>query len=111
MDKFTSTSVSIDGVRFVSTAPAEDGTDRTELPMNAYYLSNNVFYPHKNNKVTIKAGLCYMVLGAEAAAKGYSLNFQNEDGSVTGIRGNSCSQGKQGNGNLYLARGKSAAPR
>lgn len=86
VDKFTSTSVSIDGVRFVSTAPAEDGTDRTELPMNAYYLSNNVFYPHKNNKVTIKAGLCYMVLGAEAAAKGYSLNFQNEDGSVTGIQ-------------------------
>lgn len=86
VDKFTSTSVSIDGVRFVSTAPAEDGTDRTELPMNAYYLSNNVFYPHKNNKVTIKVGLCYMVLGAEAAAKGYSLNFQNEDGSVTGIQ-------------------------
>ena len=86
VDKFTSTSVSIDGVRFVSTAPAEDGTDRTELPMNAYYLSNNVFYPHKNNKVSIKAGLCYMVLGAEAAAKGYSLNFQNEDGSVTGIQ-------------------------
>lgn len=86
VDKFTSTSVSIDGVSFVSTAPAEDGTDRTELPMNAYYLSNNVFYPHKNNKVTIKAGLCYMVLGAEAAAKGYSLNFQNEDGSVTGIQ-------------------------
>lgn len=86
VDKFTSTSVSIDGVRFVSTAPAEDGTDRTELPMNAYYLSNNVFCPHKNNKVTIKAGLCYMVLGAEAAAKGYSLNFQNEDGSVTGIQ-------------------------
>lgn len=86
VDKFTSTSVSIDGVRFVSTAPAEDGTDRTELPMNAYYLSNNVFYPHRNNKVTIKAGLCYMVLGAEAAAKGYSLNFQNEDGSVTGIQ-------------------------
>lgn len=86
VDKFTSTSVSINGVRFVSTAPAEDGTDRTELPMNAYYLSNNVFYPHKNNKVTIKAGLCYMVLGAEAAAKGYSLNFQNEDGSVTGIQ-------------------------
>lgn len=86
VDKFTSTSVSIDGVRFVSTAPAEDGTDRTELPMNAYYLSNNVFYPHKNNKVTIKAGLCYMVLGAEASAKGYSLNFQNEDGSVTGIQ-------------------------
>lgn len=27
-----------------------------------------------------------MVLGAEAAAKGYSLNFQNEDGSVTGIQ-------------------------
>lgn len=86
VDKFTSTSVNINGVRFVSTAPAEDGTDRTELPMNAYYLSNNVFYPHKNNKVTIKAGLCYMVLGAEAAAKGYSLNFQNEDGSVTGIQ-------------------------
>lgn len=86
VDKFTSTSVSINGVSFVSTAPAEDGTDRTELPMNAYYLSNNVFYPHKNNKVTIKAGLCYMVLGAEAAAKGYSLNFQNEDGSVTGIQ-------------------------
>lgn len=86
VDKFTSTSVSIDGVSFVSTAPAEDGTDRTELPMNAYYLSNNVFYPHKNNKVTIKAGLCYMVLGAEASAKGYSLNFQNEDGSVTGIQ-------------------------
>lgn len=86
VDKFTSTSVNIDGVSFVSTAPAEDGTDRTELPMNAYYLSNNVFYPHKNNKVTIKAGLCYMVLGAEAAAKGYSLNFQNEDGSVTGIQ-------------------------
>lgn len=85
-DKFTSTSVNINGVSFVSTAPAEDGTDRTELPMNAYYLSNNVFYPHKNNKVTIKAGLCYMVLGAEAAAKGYSLNFQNEDGSVTGIQ-------------------------
>lgn len=85
VDKFTSTSVNINGVSFVSTAPAEDGTDRTELPMNAYYLSNNVFYPHKNNKVTIKAGLCYMVLGAEAAAKGYSLNFQNEDGSVTGI--------------------------
>lgn len=75
VDKFTSTSVNINGVSFVSTAPAEDGTDRTELPMNAYYLSNNVFYPHKNNKVTIKAGLCYMVLGAEAAAKGYSLNF------------------------------------
>lgn len=86
VDKFTSTSVNIDGVSFVSTAPAEDGTDRTELPMNAYYLSNNVFYPHKNNKVTIKAGLCYMALGAEAAAKGYSLNFQNEDGSVTGIQ-------------------------
>lgn len=86
VDKFTSTSVNINGVSFVSTAPAEDGTDRTELPMNAYYLSNNVFYPHKNNKVTIKAGLCYMVLGAEAAAKGYSLNFQNEDGSVTGIQ-------------------------
>lgn len=86
VDKFTSTSVNINGVRFVSTAPAEDGTDRTDLPMNAYYLSNNVFYPHKNNKVTIKAGLCYMVLGAEAAAKGYSLNFQNEDGSVTGIQ-------------------------
>lgn len=85
VDKFTSTSVNINGVSFVSTAPA-DGTDRTELPMNAYYLSNNVFYPHKNNKVTIKAGLCYMVLGAEAAAKGYSLNFQNEDGSVTGIQ-------------------------
>lgn len=86
VDKFTSTSVNINGVSFASTAPAEDGTDRTELPMNAYYLSNNVFYPHKNNKVTIKAGLCYMVLGAEAAAKGYSLNFQNEDGSVTGIQ-------------------------
>lgn len=86
VDKFTSTSVNINGVSFVSTAPAEDGTDRTELPMNAYYLSNNVFYPHKNNKVIIKAGLCYMVLGAEAAAKGYSLNFQNEDGSVTGIQ-------------------------
>lgn len=86
VDKFTSTSVNINGVSFVSTAPAEDGTDRTELPMNAYYLSNNVFYPHKNNKVTIKAGLCYMVLGAETAAKGYSLNFQNEDGSVTGIQ-------------------------
>ena len=86
VDTFTSTSVNINGVSFVSTAPAEDGTDRTELPMNAYYLSNNVFYPHKNNKVTIKAGLCYMVLGAEAAAKGYSLNFQNEDGSVTGIQ-------------------------
>ena len=86
VDKFTSTSVNINGVSFVSTAPAEDGTDRTELPMNAYYLSNNVFYPHKNNKVTIKAGLCYMVLGAEAAAKGYNLNFQNEDGSVTGIQ-------------------------
>lgn len=86
VDKFTSTSVNINGVSFVSTAPAEDGTDRTELPMNAYYLSNNVFYPHKNNKVTIKAGLCYMVLGAEASAKGYSLNFQNEDGSVTGIQ-------------------------
>ena len=86
VDKFTSTSVNINGVSFVSTAPAEDGTDRTELPMNAYYLSNNVFYQHKNNKVTIKAGLCYMVLGAEAAAKGYSLNFQNEDGSVTGIQ-------------------------
>ena len=86
VDKFTSTSVNINGVSFVSTAPVEDGTDRTELPMNAYYLSNNVFYPHKNNKVTIKAGLCYMVLGAEAAAKGYSLNFQNEDGSVTGIQ-------------------------
>lgn len=86
VDKFTSTSVNINGVSFVSTAPAEDGTDRTELPMNAYYLSNNVFYPHKNNKVTIKAGLCYMVLGPEAAAKGYSLNFQNEDGSVTGIQ-------------------------
>lgn len=86
VDKFTSTSVNINGVSFVSTAPAEDGTDRTELPMNAYYLSNNVFYPHKDNKVTIKAGLCYMVLGAEAAAKGYSLNFQNEDGSVTGIQ-------------------------
>lgn len=86
VDKFTSTSVNINGVSFVSTVPAEDGTDRTELPMNAYYLSNNVFYPHKNNKVTIKAGLCYMVLGAEAAAKGYSLNFQNEDGSVTGIQ-------------------------
>lgn len=86
VDKFTSTSVNINGVSFVSTAPAEDGTDRTELPMNAYYLSNNVFYPHTNNKVTIKAGLCYMVLGAEAAAKGYSLNFQNEDGSVTGIQ-------------------------
>lgn len=86
VDKFTSTSVNINGVSFVSTAPAEDGTDRTELPMNAYYLSNNVFYPHKNNKVTIKAELCYMVLGAEAAAKGYSLNFQNEDGSVTGIQ-------------------------
>ena len=86
VDKFTSTSVNINGVSFVSTAPAEDGTDRTELPMNAYYLSNNVFYPHRNNKVTIKAGLCYMVLGAEAAAKGYSLNFQNEDGSVTGIQ-------------------------
>ena len=86
VDKFISTSVNINGVSFVSTAPAEDGTDRTELPMNAYYLSNNVFYPHKNNKVTIKAGLCYMVLGAEAAAKGYSLNFQNEDGSVTGIQ-------------------------
>lgn len=86
VDKFTSTSVNINGVSFVSTAPAEDGTDRTELPMNAYCLSNNVFYPHKNNKVTIKAGLCYMVLGAEAAAKGYSLNFQNEDGSVTGIQ-------------------------
>lgn len=86
VDKFTSTSVNINGVSFVSTAPAEDGTDRTELPMNAYYLSNNVFYPHKNNKVTIKAGLCYMVLGAEAAAKGYSLNFQNEDGSVTGVQ-------------------------
>lgn len=75
VDKFTSTSVNINGVSFVSTAPAEDGTDRTELPMNAYYLSNNVFYPHKNNKVTIKAGLCYMVLGAEAAAKGYSLKL------------------------------------
>lgn len=86
VDKFTSTSVNINGVSFVSTAPVEDGTDRTELPMNAYYLSNNVFYPHENNKVTIKAGLCYMVLGAEAAAKGYSLNFQNEDGSVTGIQ-------------------------
>lgn len=86
VDKFTSTSVNINGVSFVSTAPAEDGTDRTELPMNAYYLSNNVFYPHTNNKVTIKAGLCYMVLGPEAAAKGYSLNFQNEDGSVTGIQ-------------------------
>lgn len=86
VDKFTSTSVNINGASFVSTAPAEDGTDRTELPMNAYYLSNNVFYPHTNNKVTIKAGLCYMVLGAEAAAKGYSLNFQNEDGSVTGIQ-------------------------
>lgn len=86
VDKFISTSVNINGVSFVSTAPAEDGTDRTELPMNAYYLSNNVFYPHRNNKVTIKAGLCYMVLGAEAAAKGYSLNFQNEDGSVTGIQ-------------------------
>lgn len=86
VDKFISTSVNINGVSFVSTAPAEDGTDRTELPMNAYYLSNNVFYPHKNNKVIIKAGLCYMVLGAEAAAKGYSLNFQNEDGSVTGIQ-------------------------
>lgn len=86
VDKFTSTSVNINGVSFVSTAPAEDGTDRTELPMNAYYLSNNVFYPHTNNKVAIKAGLCYMVLGAEAAAKGYSLNFQNEDGSVTGIQ-------------------------
>lgn len=86
VDKFTSTSVNINGVSFASTAPAEDGTDRTELPMNAYYLSNNVFYPHTNNKVTIKAGLCYMVLGAEAAAKGYSLNFQNEDGSVTGIQ-------------------------
>lgn len=35
VDKFTSTSVNINGVSFVSTAPAEDGTDRTELPMNA----------------------------------------------------------------------------
>ena len=85
MDQFKSTSVDINGVSLVSTAPTADGSDRTELPMNAYYLSNNVFYPH-TNKVTIKAGLCYMVLGAEAAAKGYSLNFPDEDGSVTGIQ-------------------------
>ena len=85
VDQFKSTSVDINGVSLVSTAPTADGSDRTELPMNAYYLSNNVFYPH-TNKVTIKAGLCYMVLGAEAAAKGYSLNFPDEDGSVTGIQ-------------------------
>lgn len=85
VDQFKSTSVDINGVSLVSTAPTADGSDRTELPTNAYYLSNNVFYPH-TNKVTIKAGLCYMVLGAEAAAKGYSLNFPDEDGSVTGIQ-------------------------
>lgn len=85
VDQFKSTSVNINGVSLVSTAPTADGSDRTELPMNAYYLSNNVFYPH-TNKVTIKAGLCYLVLGAEAAAKGYSLNFPDEDGSVTGIQ-------------------------
>lgn len=85
VDQFKSTSVNINGVSLVSTAPTADGSDRTELPTNAYYLSNNVFYPH-TNKVTIKAGLCYMVLGAEAAAKGYSLNFPDEDGSVTGIQ-------------------------
>lgn len=85
VDQFKSTSVNINGVSLVSTAPTADGSDRTELPTNAYYLSNNVFYPH-TNKVTIKAGLCYLVLGAEAAAKGYSLNFPDEDGSVTGIQ-------------------------
>lgn len=85
VNQFKSTSVDINGVSLVSTAPTADGSDRTELPTNAYYLSNNVFYPH-TNKVTIKAGLCYMVLGAEAAAKGYSLNFPDEDGSVTGIQ-------------------------
>lgn len=85
VNQFKSTSVDINGVSLVSTAPTADGSDRTELPMNAYYLSNNVFYPH-TNKVTIKAGLCYLVLGTEAAAKGYSLNFPDEDGSVTGIQ-------------------------
>lgn len=85
VDQFKSTSVNINGVSLVSTAPTADGSDRTELPTNAYYLSNNVFYPH-TNKVTIKAGLCYLVLRAEAAAKGYSLNFPDEYGSVTGIQ-------------------------
>lgn len=81
---FVSSSVSINGVSLVSTAPASDGGEYTSLPIGAYYLHKGVFYPNSISRY-IKAGLAYMTISTEAQAKGYSLVWDEEDGSTTGI--------------------------
>ena len=83
---FVPSSVSINGVNLVSTAPASDGGEYTSLPIGAYFLYEGVFYPNSISR-NIKAGLAYMTISTEAQAKGYNLIWDDQDGSTTGIYG------------------------
>lgn len=79
---FASSSISLNGVSFISTAPASDGNEYTPLPLGAYYLSNGAFWPNSKNR-NVKAGLAYMTISTEAQAKGYSLAWDED--AITGI--------------------------
>lgn len=83
---FVPSSVSINGVNLVSTAPASDGGEYTSLPIGAYFLYEGVFYPNSISR-NIKSGLAYMTISTEAQAKGYNLIWDDQDGSTTGIFG------------------------
>lgn len=81
---FTSSSKSLNGVSFISTAPTSDGGEYTSLPIGAYYLYNGAFWPNSISR-NIKAGLAYMTISTEAQAKGYRLVWDEQDGSTTGV--------------------------
>lgn len=79
---FTSSCIYLNGVSFISTAPASDGNEYTPLPLGAYYLSNGAFWPN-SIKRNVKAGLAYMTISTEAQAKGYSLAWYED--ATTGV--------------------------
>lgn len=79
---FASSSIDLNGVSFISTAPASDGNEHTPLPLGAYFLYDGAFWPNSISR-NIKAGLAYMTISTEAQAKGYSLAW--DEGATTGV--------------------------
>lgn len=79
---FASSSIDLNGVSFISTAPASDGNEYTPLPLGAYFLSGGAFWSNSISR-NIKAGLAYMTISTEAQAKGYSLAWDED--AITGI--------------------------
>lgn len=66
-------------VSLVSTCPSSD-SDMSQIPMNAYYLRDGVFYPNKNADRQIKAGLCYMTIQTGSSnAKSFSIKYDGEE--------------------------------